>query len=70
MNLYPHELGIGDLYITPIIPVLFLAFFAASITVILLNKLRLSHYFISPPLSFLAIMTLYTLAIDTWLIHL
>lgn len=65
----PHELGFGDIHITPIIPILFMAFFATSITVILLNRLRLSHYFFAPPLAFLAIMTLYTLAIDVWLIH-
>lgn len=66
----PHELGFSDLYITPIIPALFLAFFAASITVIIFNKLKISHLFIAQPLAFLAIMTLYTLAIDAWVIHL
>lgn len=65
-----HELSFGDLYITPVIPALFLAFLATSITVILLNRLRLSHWFYAPPLAFLAIMTLYTLAIDRWIIHL
>lgn len=67
---YPHELSAGDLYITPFIPALFLAFIATALTVLILNKLRLSHYFMAPPLAFLAIMSLYTLAIDTWLIHL
>jgi hypothetical protein len=66
----PHELAFSDLYITPVIPALFLAFFVTSITVIILNKMRLSHYFFNPPLSFLAIMTLYLLAIDAWIIPL
>ena len=66
----PHELAFSDLYITPVIPALFLAFFVTSITVILLNKMRLSHYFFAPPLSFLAMMSLYLLAIDAWIIPL
>lgn len=66
----PHELAFNDLYVTPFIPVLFLAFFAASLSVILLNRLRLSHYFFAPPVAFLAIMTLYVLAIDAWIIPL
>jgi hypothetical protein len=66
----PHELAFSDLYITPFIPALFLAFFATSITVIVLNKIRLSHYFFAPPAAFLAIMTLYVLAIDAWIIPL
>jgi hypothetical protein len=30
---------------------------------------RLSHFFFAPPLAFLAIMTLYVLAIDAWILH-
>lgn len=66
--MFPHELSLNDLYITPVIPVLFFAFFATSISVIVFNKLRISHFFFSPPLAFLAIMTLYVLAIDRWII--
>jgi len=69
MGLFPHELSYGDLYITPIIPTLFLAFAMTSITVMILNKLRLSHFFFAPPLAFLAIMTLYALAIDRWILQ-
>jgi hypothetical protein len=30
---------------------------------------RLSHFFFAPPLAFLAIMTLYVLAIDACILH-
>ncbi|SFV58465.1 hypothetical protein MNB_SV-6-1741 [hydrothermal vent metagenome] len=67
-NSYPHELSIGDLYFSPILPVLFFAFISTTITVFILNKLKLSHFFYAPPYLFLAIMTLYIVLIDRYLI--
>ena len=68
MGTFPHELALGDVYFSPILAVLVVAFFAAAITTILMNKLRLSQYIIYPSLSFLAIMTLFVIVIDHFLI--
>jgi hypothetical protein len=66
LNPYPHELCLSDVYLSPILPVLFLAFLATLITVILLNKLKLSRLFFAPSYVFIAILTLYTVMIDTY----
>jgi len=63
-NNYPHELSIGDVYFSPLLPVIFLAFLAAIVTVMLLNRLKLSRLFYAPPYVFIAIMTLYIVFID------
>ena len=63
-NSYPHELSLGDVYFSPILPVMFLSFLGAVITVLLLNKLKLSRYLYAPPYVFVAIMTLYMVLID------
>jgi len=67
-NQYPHELSIGDVYYTPLILVVILAFFATVITVTILNKFKLARYFYAPAYVFIAIMTLYILLIDKFLI--
>jgi len=64
----PHEIALGDVYLSPLLIVIILAFFASSITAIVLNKLRVSQFIMNPPLSFMAIMTLYMVAIDTYFI--
>lgn len=63
-NRYPHELSLGDVYFSPILPVIFFAFLAAVITVFVLNKLKLSRFFYAPPYVFIAMMTLYMILID------
>ena len=65
-NPYPHELSIGDVYYSPLILVAFLAFLAALITVMLLNKLKLTRYLYAPSYVFIAIMALYIVLIDTF----
>ena len=65
-NPFPHELSIGDVYYSPLILVAFLAFMAALITVIVLNKLKLTRYFYAPSYVFIAIMALYVVLIDTF----
>jgi len=66
MNNYPHELAIGDIYFSPFLPALLAAFTATLLTVMVLNKLKLSRYFYAPAYVFIAIMTLYLVLIDTW----
>lgn len=61
---FPHELAAGDVYFSPLLLVIILAFIAASITGVLFNKLRLSQFIIYPPLSFFAILVIYVVVID------
>lgn len=65
-NPYPHELSAGDVYFSPMLLVVFLAFLAAVVTVLLLNKLKISRFFVAPPYVFMAIMALYMILIDTF----
>jgi hypothetical protein len=64
-NSFPHELSIGDVYFSPLLPALFFAFMAALMTVMMMNRLKLSRWFYAPAYVFLAIMTLYLVLIDT-----
>jgi hypothetical protein len=68
-NPYPHELAIGDVYFSPVLAALTLALAATWLTVIVLNKLRLSRFVLYPSTTFLAIMVFYVLALDHWLIR-
>ena len=63
-NSFPHELSIGDVYFSPLLPALFFAFMAALVTVMVMNRLKLSRWFYAPAYVFLAIMTLYLVLID------
>ena len=63
-NPYPHELQWGDVYITPWLPLLGLAFFLTLATTLLLNRLRLSRWVVAHPYVFLAIMVWYMVLID------
>ena len=65
-NPFPHELSIGDVYYSPLLLVVFLSFFAALVTVMVLNKLKLTRYFYAPSYVFIAIMALYVVLIDTF----
>jgi len=65
-NPYPHELSLGDVYYSPLLQVVLFAFLAALITVMLLNKLKLSRYLYAPSYVFIAIMALYVVLIDTF----
>ncbi|NOR54769.1 MAG: DUF1656 domain-containing protein [Sulfurovum sp.] len=65
-NPFPHELSLGDVYYSPILAVTILSFLAALITVLLLNKLKLSRYLTAPSYVFIAIMALYMVLIDTF----
>jgi hypothetical protein len=65
-NPFPHELSIGDVYYSPLILVAFLAFIAALVTVMVLNKLKLTRYLYAPAYVFIAIMALYVVLIDTF----
>ena len=63
-NSFPHELSLGDVYFSPILPVLLFAFLASVVTVMILNKLKISRLLAAPPYVFIAIMALYVVLID------
>jgi hypothetical protein len=63
-NRYPHELSLGDVYFSPLLSVVVLAFLATIVTVLVLNRLKISRYFYAPSYVFIAIMILYMLLID------
>ncbi len=65
-NSYPHELAAGDVYFSPMLLVVVLAFLAAGITVFVLNKLKISRFIAAPTYVFIAIMALYMVLIDTF----
>ncbi|OQQ06278.1 DUF1656 domain-containing protein [Vibrio campbellii] len=65
----PHELSWGDVYFSPFLLVLILAVTATWITVIILNKTRLSRFIAFPSLTFIAIMVFYVVAIDRFYIQ-
>lgn len=68
MNSIPHELALGDVLLSPLLPVISASLIATWITTIVLNKLRLSRYIMFPSISFLAIMAVYFLLMDAfWL---
>ena len=60
----PHELSTGDVYYSPLLLVVALAFFATVFTVMVANRLKISRYVYAPAYLFLAIMTLYMVLID------
>ena len=65
-NNYPHELSVGDVYFSPMLLVVILAFLAVGLTVLILNKLKLSRYIYAPSYVFVGIMVLYMVLIDTF----
>ena len=65
-NNYPHELSAGDVYYSPMLLVIILAFLAAGVTVLILNKLKLSRYIYAPSYVFIGIMILYMVLIDAY----
>ncbi len=65
MNEFSHELALGDVYLSPFLPVFSMALLGTWITVSVLNRLRLSRYIMFPSTTFLALMALYMLLLDS-----
>jgi len=68
-NLYPHELQFGAVYVTPVLVVVILAFFATLLSAVVLNKTSLAKWFFAPQYVFLAMMVLYIVLIDRFFIR-
>ena len=69
MNEIPHELALGDVYLSPLLPVFTIALLGAWVSTILLNKIRLSRYILFPSTTFLTLMTLYILLMNAFWIR-
>lgn len=64
MSRVPHELAVGDVYLSPLLPVIALSLIGAWLTILILNKVRLSRYIVFPSTTFLALMACYMLLLD------
>jgi hypothetical protein len=65
----PHEIAIGDVFLPPLLVAAFLGLLATIVSAHLLNRYRLSRYLYNPPLAFIAMVTIYTVLIGTFLIR-
>ena len=68
MQLIPSEFAIGGVYFPPMLIAGLLGTAAAGLTALLLNRYRLSRFFAYPPLVFLALATIYTIALAIFVI--
>ena len=68
MNQLSHELSLGDIYLSPWVPVFTVALLGAWLTITIFNKARLSRYVMYPSTTFLALMMLYILLMDAFVI--
>ena len=68
MTPIPHEFSLGGVYMPPLLVAALFGVIAAIVTANLLNRYRLSRYFFYPPLVFLALAVIYTVALGTFFI--
>ena len=68
MNLVPSEVNIMGVYAPPLMIAVILGTIAMVLTVYLLNRHRLSRYFLYPELVMLALVSIYTTIIGTLVI--
>jgi hypothetical protein len=68
MRYVPIEFAIGGVYFPPLLIAGILGVLAAALTAMLLNRYRLSRFFFYPAVVFLALATLYTALIGTFII--
>jgi len=67
-ELIPSEFVIGGVYFPPMLIAGLLGTVAAWLTAMLLNRFRLSRFLAYPPLVFLALAVVYTIAVGTYVI--
>ncbi len=68
MKYIPSEISIGGVYFPPLLLAATLGVVAAMLTVLVLNRYRLSRFMLYPPMIFVAIAAIYTGLIGTFLI--
>ena len=64
----PSELAIGGVYMPPLLVAAVIGALLAILTAKVLNRTGLSRYFFFPPLVFVAMVVIYTVAIGTFLL--
>ncbi|MCG8529861.1 MAG: DUF1656 domain-containing protein [Desulfovibrionales bacterium] len=64
----PHELAFIGIYFPPLLVNFALALMLALITAVVLNRLRVSRYFIYPPVVFISFVIFYTCLLSIYLI--
>ena len=68
LDMIPHEFAIGGVYLPPLLIAAALGVVLSVGTAQVLNRTRLSRFFFYPPLVFLALTVIYTVAIGTFVI--
>ena len=68
MHYVPSEFTLGGVYFSPLLIASVLGVLAAAMTVMLLNRYRLSRFIYYPPMIFLSLAVIYTGLIGTFLI--
>lgn len=68
MQHIPSEFAIGEVYFPPLLIAGFIGVVGAVLTVLLLNRYRLSRFFFYPPVVFLGLAVIYTCVIGTFVI--
>ena len=65
----PHEISILGVYFPPMLLAAMPGVAAAGLTAVLLNRYRLSRFFVYPPLVFVSLSILYTSLIGALWLH-
>ena len=68
MQLIPSEFALGGVYFPPMLIAALIGTAVAWLTALLLNRYRLSRFFAYPPLVFLALAVIYTIAFATFVL--
>ena len=68
MNHLPHEFMIGGVFMPPIFIAAILAIVVTHFVAKLLNRLGLAKYFFYPPLVYVALVVIFTVAIGSFII--
>ena len=68
MNLFPHEIALGEILMPPLLVAGTLAVIFTLVTAHLLNRKRLSRHFSHQTLVFVSLTLIYTVIIGTFII--
>ena len=68
MQLIPREIDIGGVYLPPMLIAGLLGVVLATLTALFLNRIWLSRFFAYPPLVYLALTVIYTVAIGSFFV--
>lgn len=66
MSQMPHEFAVAGVYMPPLLIATLLGSIAALVTANLLNRYRLSKYFVFPQVVFMAFIVIYAVLFSTF----